>query len=448
MLSNILILVPLILLLFMALTTRRIAESLLSATLLALFLVYGRNSFQGSIDTMYETLSNESYQYVLLILLLFGPVIKYFQESGALNSFGKALEKYAYGKKRPLVIAWLLCILLFADEYMSALAVSHAMRGITDKNGIPREHLAMQDNAMAACIAVFVPLTSWTAFSVGLIRPYGMDFADYVRAVPTMFFPMAMILIMLLTALGIVPKLGNLKKAYERVEGGGSAVPGEAPDASENASEGGPEENKAKLFDLLIPLALLIIGLMLPGQDLLRGLILALIGQFVLYTSRGIISIKRFFDLFFEGARSMLNTSIIVGIGFTFCGLNDKLGTFGYIINTAGTALPGVLLPMAAFLTVGVLTFATGESWVMQVIAMPVFIPLAMESGVSAVLTLSALMSGISLGYCLCFYADAVLMTSGATAVPSVELSKTSMPYALIATAISAVLFALLGILS
>lgn len=38
---------------------------------------------------------------------------------------------------------------MFVDEYLNAPAVTFSMREITDRNRIPREHLAVQANVMA-----------------------------------------------------------------------------------------------------------------------------------------------------------------------------------------------------------------------------------------------------------------------------------------------------------
>lgn len=98
------------------------------------------------------------------------------------------------------------------------------MRDITDKSGIPREHLAFQAHAMACCLCMTIPFTSWTAFTVGLISEYGLGFYDYVESIPYMFFPLLMLVLCLLLIFGLFPKVGEMKRAYQRVENGGPAL--------------------------------------------------------------------------------------------------------------------------------------------------------------------------------------------------------------------------------
>ena len=54
-------------------------------------------------------------------------------------------------------------------------------------------------------------------------------------------------------------------------------------------------------------------------------------------------------------------------------------------------------------------------------------------------------MSGVGAGYTLCFYADAVFMTTASTGVANLTIIKTVMPYAVSMTIISAVAYVALG---
>ena len=214
---------PLIFLIVYALKTRRMAESMVLATLLAMALLHRQHFLTGTIDGLYAVLSSSSYQFALCVIIGFGGMITLFQESGALMGFRDLLLKVAGGPKRTLVLAWCMSAVMFLDEYLNALTVTFSMREITDQNRIPREHLALQANIMACCLCMTIPFSSWTAFSVGLISEYDLGFGDYLRAIPYMLYPLCMMLLCLLLAVGAFPKLGPLKQAYQRVRSGGPA---------------------------------------------------------------------------------------------------------------------------------------------------------------------------------------------------------------------------------
>ena len=79
-------------------------------------------------------------------------------------------------------------------------------------------------------------------------------------------------------------------------------------------------------------------------------------------------------------------------------------------------------------------------------IAIPVFVPLALSTGVAAPVIIAAVMSGIALGYSTCFYADAVFMTTAGTGVSSITIIRTTVPYAAGAAVITVAGFLLCGL--
>lgn len=128
---------PLIFLIVYALKTRRMAESMVLATLLAMALLHRQHFLTGTIDDLYAVLSSPSYQFALCVIIGFGGMITLFQESGALMGFRDLLLKVAWGPKRTLVLAWCMSAVMFLDEYLNALTVTFSMREITDRNRIP-----------------------------------------------------------------------------------------------------------------------------------------------------------------------------------------------------------------------------------------------------------------------------------------------------------------------
>ena len=87
----ILTLLPLTFLIATALITKKMAESMIAAALLAMVILYRGDFLGGTIDSLYNTLSNSSYQFVIFILVGFGGMIKLLQESGALSGFNNKL---------------------------------------------------------------------------------------------------------------------------------------------------------------------------------------------------------------------------------------------------------------------------------------------------------------------------------------------------------------------
>ena len=446
MLHNILAFAPLILLIAMALITKKMAESMVISVFFATILLYRQNSLDGFLDMAYDVLADSSFQFVLFVMIGFGGLITLFQESGALMGFRDFLDKYASGPKKSMFLAWVMSFIMFVDEYLNALTVTFSMRDITDKSGIPREHLAFQAHAMACCLCMTIPFTSWTAFTVGLISEYGLGFYDYVESIPYMFFPLLMLVLCLLLIFGLFPKVGERKRAYQRVENGGPALL-IYEKADKLVDVGSVDEEKvSSALNAIIPLVVLIAGVLLCDNDLLHGLVLALLAQFVLYVGQKIMTLAEFFENFFNGAKSMTSLAIVIGFGFILSRENRDLGMFDILINGFGGKVPAFLLPLIAFILVGLTTFAVGSCWVVMTISIPIFMPIALSCGVPPVQMIAAVMSGVAMGFSLCFYADTVFMTTAGTGVSNIAIIKTTIPYAIGIIILTAIGFVICGI--
>ena len=438
---------PLATLLTLALVTRKMAESMIAATAVGLILLHKTNIVEGTLDSFYETFANTSFHFCVLIVFCFGIVVKLFQESGGLLGFAEFMKRVIKGPRSALLLGWLISVALFVDEYLNALTVGFSMSKLTDSHKVPREHLALQVHMMACSLCIAVPLTSWTAFTISITETYGIGLMEYIQTVPMMIFPLMEIVLCLLLALGVFPKLGILKGAYGRVAGGGEPYKMEAGEKP-LVDLGAPDENNiSSPWNLFLPLLCVIAGTLYFDKNLAIGLLLSIVCQFFLYVGQRKMTVTKFFDCFFEGAGSMLMINIIIFFGFTLSSINERLGLFDTVINLVGDTLPASLVPMLVFLLVGFCVFASGSCWIIMLITIPIFLPLAAATGASQLLTLAALMSGVGAGYTLCFYGDAVFMTTASTGVANLTITKTVMPYGAAMTVLSAGFYLAMGFL-
>jgi Na+/H+ antiporter NhaC len=169
--------------------------------------------------------------------------------------------------------------------------------------------------------------------------------------------------------------------------------------------------------------------------------------QGLMYIGQNIMTSKEFVEHCFEGAKSMLTMAIIVLFAMTLSAANKELGFFEIVIGGAGRAVPPVLLPATAFVIVAAATFATAGYWVIQVLSIPIFIPLALSLNVNPALVIAAIMSGVTFGCSFCFYADPVFMTAAATGISNLRIIKLSSPYALSCAALAVIGYVIAGIL-
>jgi Na+/H+ antiporter NhaC len=439
--------VPILVLVLGVLITKKMLEMLLLSTLVGAVIVYKAGFFSGYIELLYGTLAGSMYQLLFLILIFCGPMIVLYEKSGSLLGFSNIVNKVSKTRNRSLFFAWVLGIVVFIDDYLNALAVAAAMRNITDRLRVPREHLAYTVNSTGACVCVIVPFTSWAAFAIGCMQEYGLDFGDYVASIPFMFYPWAAVIISLLTAIGVFPKIGPLKKAYQRVEAGGeTTLPPDKSGAIPIVSmESAKDVKPVNPLNFLIPIAGLVIVMILFDNDMIHGLIAALVIQGILYIAQRIMTLTQYMNALLEGVTSMANLIFTILIAFTLAGINEKLGFSEYVIDLFTRYISPSILPALTFLICAFIAFTSCSFWALIVIGTPVFVPLALGLGVSPAILIAGIMSGVSLGSQCCFYSDAVFMTAAGTGVSNVPQVRTAAPYVLIGVAIATVAFLIVG---
>lgn len=442
--------IPIAVLIIGVLITKKMPEMIIFSSIVGAALVFKTDIFNGYVGWIYGALSNESYQFLLILLLGFGAIIKLFEKSGALQGFANAIGRFANTRKKTMFVTWLMGIIMFVDDYLNVLAVSSSMRTLTDKQRIPREHLAYGANSMGACVCVLIPFTSWAAFAIGCLSEQGLGFTDYVRSLPYMFFPIIAIIVCLLVAVGVIPKVGLIKKAYERVDAGGSVLcPAESSGSTSSIINMGEESDEdikpSSPLNFFIPIIALIVVTIVCGNSVVHGIIAAIVIQFVLYLAQRLMTLGDFMNTMFEGITSMAGLAFIICFAYILGSANDAMGFSTFVINGLSGTIPPALLPALAFIIIGAVAFAAASFWVLIVITVPIFVPLASSMGIDPAIIIAAIMSGVAFGSKFCFYSDAVFMTSAGTGVPNMTQIKAVAPYVLGSAALSAVAFLIIG---
>lgn len=430
--------IPLLILILGALYTRRIMEPACLASVVAVMMLYGKDMVNGYIEKMYQVLADPSFQLLAIVGIGFTGISALADASGAMVGFRHILEKRCKTQHITSFYTWLLGGIVFIDDYLNALAVSASMKGISDKMRIPREHLAYTVNCMGACVCVMLPFSSWAAFAVGCAGQQNMGMKEYIGAIPFMFYPICAILISLLLGLGAIPKIGELKRAYERVEKGG-------PVLESDEKEKRRAEKESSAWNFVIPMAALVIGMMVFGKNIVAGMLLSLVCMFVLYCGQKILNVTEFFDVFLDGCSQMMPMLITIFVTFIMEKCTEEIGFTEFLTNFMSRRVPAGLIPVMAFLSVACITFFAASFWTLIVIAFPIFLPMAVSVGVSPSLVMGAIMSGVALGSQACLYSDAIFMVSAGTGVPNDTQFRVVLPYVLCGGIPATLLFVVAG---
>ena len=451
---GILCVLPVITILVIAVTTKRTLFAMTCGlAMAAMILGKGPKGFAGSFfDNIYAAFSNESLQWLLIVIALFGILIMLYEKTGAVTDFGYWAGKFIKTRKTALFGTFILGVVIFIDDYLNNLAVGTTMKGITDKLGIPRQQLAYVVNTVAAPVCLLIPLSSWAVYFAALMGDQGVEIngssmAAYIHGLPLAFYAWFAVIICILQILGVIPKIGPMKKAYERYETLGDVFPeGTDPELVESAKNesSDPEENrKAHPWNFLIPLIVMIIVALLA--DVLMGSAAGVAVAFILYLIEKKMSFKDLLTACFDGVMSMRFVFILSLLAFSVQNANIDLGLADYVISITEPVMKGGFLPAVVFIVCGIYAYATGCFWDLAAIIIPIVIPLANAMGVDPIVTSAAVFSGAAFGSNTCLYGDGVIMCAQGCQIKSLDLMTTTLPYACMAGVATVICYLIVG---
>ncbi|MGN1023874.1 MAG: Na+/H+ antiporter NhaC family protein [Lachnospiraceae bacterium] len=431
-----------------AIITKRCIEFMVAGSLACAVLLYGKDFLSGWGTSLQDMLSENVW--VMLVCLLFGGLIGLLTDSRGSFGFSHYISKFCNTQRKTLLTTFVMGILIFVDDYLNVLSIGACMKKISDKQKLPRETLAYLLDSTGAPVCVLLPFSTWAAFYASLfyqqdsVRALGVTSAmqAYTMAIPYLFYPIITLIIVFLFCMGWMPKLGPMKKAYERVEKTGQVYSERSRKYNHEAFE--EDEVEGNIWNFIIPMGILV-AYAVATNDILSAVILSLLVCFFLYVPRKILTVDQFFASFIRGLADMLPTLTLLLVTFVLKDLSGKMGMTDYIIQVAEPYLFAQIFPAATFILGALLAFTTGSDWGMSSILTPIVFPLGASLGANPVLIMAAVISGGTFGSHACFYADATLLASQSSGIENMEHALTQLPYVIISAALSILCFAVCG---
>lgn len=442
-------LVPTLVVLGLALLTRKTFEALLGGALVGFVILQQGGFFTGFTDSLLAVMADPTIGWVILVCLLFGSLIHLLVRSGGAGAFADYLLRFVKSRRSALLITWLMGIAIFIDDYLNALTIGSSMKKVTDKFQVPREMLAYVVDSTAAPICVLIPLSTWAIYVGGLLEEtevvaQGQGLQGYISVIPFIVYGWVAALIVPLVAIGLIPAIGPMKKAEQRAKTGQLIPPNSDTIALEveGISAG---DQPSKIMHFVLPILVLIIATIAFDIDALKGVMTAVAFTIILFFFDKVMSFETAMKSVFEGMKLMLYALAIVVMSFVLKNVNDQLGLTDYIIEQVSPWMSRALLPAIAFLSLSLVTFATGSFWGVYAISLPIIVPLAQSLEVNIWLAIGAVVSAGAFGSHACFYGDATILSASATGCNNMAHVLTQLPYALIAGIISTLLYLGLG---
>ncbi len=453
---GILSLLPALVVIVFAIWTRRTWEMLLLGAGIC-FIIYYKTGFLSKFlyDDIMGVVSNEDTMWIVVISLLFGSLIRLLRESGSTSSFADIAQKFAKTGKQSLLMTWVMGIIIFIDDYLSIMTSANAMMETCDRKKVPREMLAYVLDSTSAPVCCIIPISAWVVYFTGVFDAQpetdyiGEGSAVYYACMPYLFYAFICALLVPLVILGIVPKLGAMKKAWERTEATG--IPYSEESASKNeidviAKEGGQDAKKISPLYFIVPMAVVIAATLIMDQDIYYGVFLGVICCLVMYIPTKVMSFRDCCEAIINGMCDMLWMAMIIICGACFREGVLLIDMPNYVISVTENWMSPALLPLITFIVVSLLAFVTSSVWSIPAVCTPIIMPLAAAVGTPIPLTMGAILSGAVFGAHACFYADVTVLSSAAARIDNMEHCMTQLPYALIGGAVAALGYLAFGI--
>ena len=484
--TSVLSLVPALLAIIMAITTRKVIPSLGVGIIAGVLLLHNFNPLD-SISYLWSNVLalfwsdgelNEWNVLLIAFLLLLGILSSIIQTSGGARAFGEWAAANVKTARGARLVSFGLGILIFIDDYFNSLAVGNISRPLTDRKKVSRAKLAYTIDSTAAPVCVISPLSSWGAYIIaliaGILAKYSIDsyssLSAFIQMIPMNFYAIFALLLtgyVAFTGLAIGPMRTHELRALQ----------GELYDVSKGApmgmSEDIKEHDNGKVRDLIVPILVLIVAtvsamlytggqaLAADGQafsllgafestdvtrSLVAGAVISLIVTFLLLIGRKIPA-GDYGRATWAGIRAMWPAVLILLFAWTIIAVIGDMKTGDYLASFVTDRIAASYLPLILFAIAGLMAFSTGTSWGTFGLMLPIGADLIMAVEPELLLpTLAAVLAGAVFGDHCSPISDTTILSSTGAGSHHIDHVLTQLPYASIAAGVSAIGYLVLGI--
>lgn len=446
----------------LAFLTRNTLVSLGTACILGCFLA-GKGVF-GFTDLLKSSLGNEDFIWVITINIMVAVLAAYFEKSGAIQGFTKIVDRKKLSRKSIQLLTWLLgCFIFFSDSF-SPLFVGGVMRKLSDKAKVSREKLAYICDSTSAPVAVFLPITSWSAYLCGLAVGIGSivnqkdAYNLFIKAMPYNFYAIFSIIFVGMICIGLIPDYGPMKKAEKRAINEGKVIKdGAVPLLSKELTDMDINNGNPKVFlNFVFPILLFLsisfgTFVFLGSTKVMEAAVIVVIFMSISLKIQG-MSLQEISDTFMLGVKGAMPAVILLALAYPLNALSKDMGTANFIINVTKSFLTPEFLPVVIFCVSALMSFSTGSSWGTFAICMPIALPLAFNASGNEVTTLvavcfAAVAGGGVFGDHCSPVSDTTILSSMGAASDHIDHVKTQLPYALTVATACMIVYLIIGFL-
>lgn len=485
-------LLPALVAIGLALAFRQVIVALFAGILLGGWILHGMGAagllgaFADSVNVhVLEAASDSGHMSIVLFCLLIGGMVGIISRNGGTLGIARRISRVIRGRRQAQTSTGLLGLAIFFDDYANALIVGNTMRHITDKLAISRAKLAYLVDSTAAPVSAIMLVTTWIGFQVGLISEAmsGIEgwqesaYSVFVNAIPYNAYPLlalAFVFMVAWTGRDFGPMLGAERRAGQAPAPRDDLSDREAivEEADIPTKPGIPTRAWNAILPMLVLVAVTLGGIyhtgvtaLGPGEHALRdifgegdsfsammwGSLGACLAAVILTQAQRLMSMTETAHYWFEGVKSMLLPITILMMAWALANVNEALHTSDFLVAVLGDNLSPAWLPAVIFVLAAFTAFATGSSWGVMGIMMPLVVPLAWavlshhglagtaEGSPVLYASVASVLAGAVWGDHCSPLAETTLLAAMASGCDLIEHVRTQLPYALLVGAVSLV---------
>ncbi len=471
------ILPPLIAIL-LAFILRSVIPALFAGLIVGAWAINGLTAY-GAFTGFFETITiyivntavNPDHMAIIAFTLMIGGMVGVISRNGGMVGIVDRIMPFASSPRRGQGVIAILGIAVFFDDYANTMIVGNATRPMSDRLHISREKLAYLVDSTAAPVSTIAVITTWIGFQVGLIDSAiqgleGIDQTPYMlflNSIPYSFYPFLAIFFVFVIVYS-KKDFGPMYKAEIRARHSGEVVCKTSAVSTDKSGDEFYHKDAipCRAINAVLPIVTMVstvvIGLFVSGEGdsitdiigsanaysvLIWASLLACFMAAALSLGQRLLTLNEAIDAWLAGARFMMTGLVLLVMAWAIADVADVLQTAPYLITVLGDSLSPYTLPAIVFLLAATTAFASGSSWGVMAILMPLVIPLCwavlQANGVADAEHMHILYSciaGVLTGAVWADHcspiSDTTVLSSLATGCDHMDHVRTQLPYAFI----------------
>lgn len=453
---GILCLLPPIFAIVLALVTKQTVFSLFVAVWVGATMINGYNPLVGftAVVSDYMIPKISANASMLILVTLAGGMVAMLRVTGAAQAFAKIITKKINSQKKGQVVT---CLSAFIFSYTEpCLILGTIMRPVTDLVKVSRAKLSYILDSMGCNLAAFSPISSYSPFIAGLIATQlaaaglkGNEWGIWGKMLPYNLYSLFAILTVLVVAIFSL-NIGPMYKEEKRARETGKLLADGVEPLVPEVKAVFPEGYTPTLINFIVPMVCLFGSLFATifwtGDIAKNGLLdsfknanitLAIcigfmgggIGAGIVGVATKLFSVTKAFNHFVDGMAELINVPFILVCAWSMGGITNDMQVGAYLSGVVEQYLTPGLVPAMIFLFGALISFATGSSWGVWSIMMPIAFPMAVAFNLPFEFVVASVISGGLFGDQCSPISDTTILSSTGGSCNHIVHVMTQLPY-------------------